>query len=84
MQIGTGGFARVYLESITPPVFGKHLCAVKSIRKDDVRFPKELYEQEIKILSGLRQVSTLQGSLGLLASIVCMVDLSHPTSIPRL
>ena len=28
-HIGTGGFADVFLESITRPVFGTHLCAVK-------------------------------------------------------
>ena len=75
-HIGTGGFAKVYRESITPPVFGKHVCAVKRIPREDVRFPyaRKLYEREIKIFSKLKQVSS---SLSLLASTVCMVALGH-------
>ena len=56
-QIGTGGFAKVYKESITRPVFGKHICAVKRILKGDVKFPKESYKREIEIFSKLKQVS---------------------------
>ena len=80
-HIGTGGFAKVYLESITRPVFGKHPCAVKKIIKEDVKFPRKAYEREIEIFSKLKQVSTLQGSLGLLARTVCIVALAHPTSM---
>ena len=58
-RIGTGGFAKVYKESITRPVTGKHVCAVKRILKGDVKFPRKLYEREIKIFSKLNQVSTL-------------------------
>ena len=53
-HIGTGGFAKVYKESITRPVTGKHLCAVKRIFKEDVKFPRKLYEREIKIFSKLK------------------------------
>ena len=74
-QIGTGSFANVYKESITRPVFGKHLCAVKRILKGDVKFPRRLYEREIEIFSNLKQVSTLQDNLSLLAST------GHPTSM---
>ena len=57
-HIGTGGFAKVYLETITRPVFGTHLCAVKRILKGDVKFPRKSYEREIEIFSKLKQVST--------------------------
>ena len=80
-HIGTGGFAEVYLESITRPVFGNHRCAVKRIFNKNIKFPRKSYEREIEIFSKLKQVSTLQGSLSLLASTACMVALGHPTSM---
>jgi len=58
MQIGAGGFARVFLEPITRPGFGTQLCAVKRIINEDVKFPRKLYEREIEIISKLKQVST--------------------------
>ncbi|KAF8415620.1 kinase-like domain-containing protein [Tirmania nivea] len=54
-QIGAGGFAQVFLESITRPVFGTQLCAVKRIIKEDVKFPRKSYMQEINIFSKLNQ-----------------------------
>ena len=57
-QIGCGGSAKVFRESITRPAFGTQLCAVKSLQKYDVRFPGEFYVREIEIFSKLKQVST--------------------------
>jgi len=56
-HIGTGGFADVFLESITRPVFGTHLYVVKRIRKWDAKFPRKSYEREIEIFSKLKKVS---------------------------
>ena len=55
-HIGTGDFAKVYLESITLPVFGKQLCVVKRIHKENVRLPRKICERQIEILSKLKQV----------------------------
>ena len=55
-EIGAGGFAKVFLETITHPAFGTQLCAVKRIIKDDAKFSQELYMREIEIFSKLKQV----------------------------
>jgi len=58
-EIGSGSFAKVFLEVVQPPLVPqRQLCAVKRISKDNPIFPKKLYMREIDIFSRVAQVTS--------------------------